>query len=56
MVLERFAQGADSDERARVIAKVGEPYYRIDFAARRKRVAELLIEASLNRRSRATST
>ena len=56
MVLERFAQAADSDERARVIAKVGESYYRIDFAARRKRVAELLIEASRNRRSHATST
>src|SRR3989442_10207242 len=56
MVFERFARAADSDERARVIAKVGEPYYRIDFAARRKRVVELLIEASRNRRSHATST
>lgn len=34
----------DPNERAQVIAKVGEPHHRIDFAARKKRVLELLAE------------
>ena len=34
----------DANERAQIVEEVGEPWHRIDFAARKKRAEELLGE------------